>query len=343
MIKLLRTFNGGPGLNASPLAHDGRSALIVTADLIETRNVETGEAVASYPAVRARLFPGPKDGLIVSIYTKGSTRIKDLISGKTICDICGEPITMIRMSADRSCLGIGRSRFTGFDGEYYSSYTAEFWNLAEDVAYWFKEGSGDSGGALTDMEVSDDGRFAAVTSFASLFPISLKDGRTIGKWRTSARSPGDLVFTRDSRFLLVNNRHAIDIIDLASQQIRQFAAPPAGKSFNSLAVSPDEAQVLAGGEGWFGLWEFGSGRLIWERQFAFGHVQLGWFLAESGLIAVTPVFGKIELISNKDGAAIDSIKAHVRPVTAVAETSGGRHFLTTDAREIKVWELSDAV
>jgi len=101
--------------------------------------------------------------------------------------------------------------------------------------------------------------------------------------------------------------------------------------------------VLAGGSGWFGLWDFGSGRLIWERELSFGYTQSAWFLSESCLIAVTPAFGKIELISIKDGAAIDSIQAHARPVTAVAETAGGKHFLTTDANEIKVWELSDAV
>jgi len=57
---------------------------------------------------------------------------------------------------------------------------------------------------------------------------------------------------------------------------------------------------------------------------------------------VTPVMGKIEIISIRNGAAIDSMQAHARPVTAVAESAGGRYFLTTDGNETKVWDLSAA-
>ncbi len=343
MIKLLRTFNGGPGFNASPLAHDGCSAVIKTAEHIETRSVETGEQVASYPVSSAKLVPGPKNRLIVSIYQKGSTLIKDLITGKKIYDIPGEPLSIITIAADGRCLGIGRCRSTGFDGEYHSSFTAEIWSLSEGVAYWSRQGSGDSSAGLMAIVISDDSRFAAVISFKSLFLVNLSEGLTIGECPTKALQPDDLAFTRDSRFLLVNNRPALEIIDLSSLQIRQFAAPPPGKMFSALKVSPDGSQVLAGGPGWVCMWELSSGSLLWEKQLSANYSYSAWFIADKGLIAVTPVMGKIDLVSIKDGTTIDSMKAHARPVTAVAESADGRYFLTTDGNEIKVWDLSEAV
>lgn len=342
MIKLLRTFNGGPGIGVTPLAHDGCSALINTADHVETRNVETGELVASYPATRARLVSGPQNRLIASIYKNGSTLIKDLITGKKIYDIPGEPLSIITMPADGRCLGIGRCRSTGFDSEYYSSFTAEICSLSEGVAYWSKQGSGDSSGGLMAIVISDDSRFAAVISFKSLILINLPEGRTIGEWPTRALQPDDLAFTRDSSFLLVNNRPTLEIIDLASLQIREFAAPPPGKFLSALVVSPDGAKVLAGGSGWCGMWELNSGKLLWEKQLSANYSYSAWFLSDKGLIAVTPVMGKIEIISIRNGAAIDSMQAHARPVTAVAESAGGRYFLTTDGNETKVWDLSAA-
>lgn len=340
MIKLLRTFNGGPGFNASPLAHDGCSALIKTADHVETRNVETGELVASYPAARARLVSGPRSRLIASIYKNGSTLIKDLISRKKIYDIPGEPLSIISMPADGRCLGIGRCRSTGFDGDYYSSFTAEILSLSEGVAYWSKQGSGESSGGLMAMVISDDSRFAAVISFNSLLVVSLLDGRTIGEWPTRALQPDDLAFSGDGSSLLVNNRPAIDILDLASLQIRQFAAQPKERIFSMLKVSPDGAQLLAGGSGWLCMWEHNSGKLLWEKQLSANYTCSAWFLSDKGLIAVTPFMGKIDIISIKDGATIDSIKAHARPVTAVAESAGGKYFLTTDGNETKVWDIS---
>lgn len=335
---LLRTLPGGPGGDLPPLCADGRSTLNRTPEKLEIRDIETGNLIASYPLGKGFILPGPENHLLIASRQKDSLQIHYLVSGKKFIEFSGDSPQIIKISGDGRFIGTGNGTFTGFDGEYFTSFEVNVWNVRERFSQWHKKGEHDSSGGMTALAISNDGRYAAAVGCCTLYLGSLTNGSDLGEWPSRAVSARDLEFSPTSETLLVNNLKAIDVVDMNSFELRTLV-PPEDKYLNTMVISPDGKLVLGVGSEWFGLWEISTGKLLWGKEIATNYQNSAWFIADQGLIAITTKIGCIEILDQSDGKSLGQCSAHAKTVSSAAGTADEKYLVTTDGSEVKVWNL----
>lgn len=307
-----------------------------TGKRIELRDEETGELLAAYGSGTGTIPAGPS-GRNAASKPWTLRKIRDLASGKIFFELPPADGKNRQLSPDGSFVARGKGESTGFDGEYFSSFTVEIWDPRMRTCFWSKNGSADTSGGLTALVISPDSRFVAAIGCSVLSLWNSMNGDTVGEWPSASIQQNDLCFTPDGRRLVMNNRRALQVHELGSGEVRHIDVRE--EYINTIAISPDGKRIAGVGGGWLRLWDLTSGEETLAVQLSGKWDSAVWFLAESRCIAVSPERGRIELIEPHDGKRLCSFDAHANSVSLAAATPDWRYLVTAGGREINVWDL----
>ena len=335
---LIRTLPGGTGYRLPPLTADGRATINCPPGLIEIRDLQTGLLITSRPVGKGILVAGPNGTVLFESKDMKRFRLQNLATGELVANIARPEIRLFILSRDGWMCAFGSETATGFDGEYFSSFDVEVWDVREGRAIWSVKGSDNRSGGLTALAISPDNRHAAVIGCSTLYLRRLADGVTIGTLPSSSILDTDLAFTPDSRFRVMNDHNAFSIVTVETGEVRTIGI--ADMYVSVMALSPDGAVIAGTGSGRLRLWSFSDGRMLWEQKITDMFNQPVWFLSNAGPIAVSLTNGRLALFEKADGTCLCCFDAHSGGIDSVAASPGGRRLVTTGGGEVKIWDMA---
>ncbi len=154
----------------------------------------------------------------------------------------------------------GRWLYGQFDDPAQGTHQLRRWDAESD---WQEAPWGEV--RVNHFAVSPDGKWLAFTREGAL-SLHHPDGRLYREFPEDANY-GDVVFTPDSRYVVAENRHALDRYAIQTgEQVQILLDPTAARSpAGSLSVSGDGALLMTSGEGRkVRLWDAASGRVAAE-------------------------------------------------------------------------------
>ncbi len=335
---LIRTLPGGTGERQPPLTPDGRATINRPPGLVEIRDLQTGVLITSRAAGKGRLVAGSGGCVLIEESDRKNFRLRNLANDQLVANIARPEISRFVFSRDGWIFAFGTQTFTGFDGEYFSSFDVEVWDVRHRRAVWTIKGSDERSGGLTALAISPDNRHAAVIGCSHLYLRRISDETMVGTWPSASILQSDLAFTPDGRHLVMNDRNAIRVISVENGEMRSIDA--GGKYIQVTALSPDGTRVAGTGGGRLRLWNLADGRQLWEQTIPDQFNQPVWFLSKAGPLAVSVSIGRIGLFDMADGKSRCCFDAHAGSVNSVAVSPDGLHLVTSGTGEVKVWNMA---
>jgi|GEM_PF-3449229 len=335
---LVRRLPGGTGERQPPLTSDGRATINRPPGLVEIRDVRTGALITSRAAGNGRLLAGSGGCVLIEESDRKNFRLRNLANDQLVANIARPEISRFVFSRDGWMFSFGTQTSTGFDGEYFSSFDVEVWDVRQGRAVWAIKGSDERSGGLTALAISPDNRHAAVIGCSNLYLRRITDEATIGTWPSASILHSDLAFTPDGRHLVMNDRKAIRVISVESGNMRSIDA--GGEYIQVMALSSDGTRIAGTGGGRLRLWNLADGRQLWEQRIPDQFNQPVWFLSEAGPLAVSVSTGRLALFDMADGKSLCCFDAHPGSIDSVAASPDGRHLVTSGAGEVKVWNMA---
>lgn len=335
---LIRTLQGGTGERQPPLTSDGRATINRPPGLVEIRDVQTGALITSRATGKGRLIAGSGGCVLIEEGDRKNFRLRNLANGQLVANIARPEISRFIFSQDGWMFAFGAQTATGFDGEYFSSFDVEFWDVRQRRAVWAIKGSDERSGGLTALAISTDNRHAAVIGCSNLYLRRIADATMVGTWPSSSIFPSDLAFTPDGRHLVMNDRKALRVISVETGDMRSIDADE--EYIQVMALSPDGMRVAGTGGGRFRLWSLADGRQLWDQKIPDQFNQPVWFLSNAGPLAVSVSTGRLALFDMADGKSLCFFDAHSDSIDAIAASPDGRHLVTTSFGEVKVWDMA---
>ncbi len=259
----------------------------------------------------------------------GSGRLHDLATGSALL----EPVQHEGPIADHVLDAAGRLAVTGSEDG-----TARLWDLrmrpADALLF-------DGGAPIHRIALSPDARRLAVACEGQILILDAEDGRSLPPWARESDFFGDVLFSRDGRFLAAGcSDGSVRVLEAATGKLLWRERPHA-RRVASLAFSPGgDSLASVGADGLVCVFETVSGR---PRFAPVQHGNSVWgssFSPDGRLLATAGGDATARVWESATGRPVGSALQHQGGVSHACFSPDGRHLLTASFdRTAQVWEV----